>query len=279
MKTDLEEIKGLINEAKAIVIGAGSGLSAAAGFEYGGKAFKDNFEYMAKKYHVHDMYSAGFAPFESEEEFWGYWSKFIYLERYKDGAKPLYQELLRLMHDKNYFVITTNVDHQFQLAGFNKSRLFYTQGDYGLFQSTNPKNNHKTYDNEKTVREMVENTDPNTHEIPSYLIPVCPDDGYKMTTNLRCDDSFVQDDGWYKAYDRYEKFLSENRTGEVLYLELGVGYNTPVIIKYPFWKFTYSNPEARYVTVGLGDQGVPQEIKDRSYVLNMDLKEFTEVLL
>lgn len=278
MKKDLDEIKTLLNSSSAIVLGAGSGLSAAAGFEYGGETFEMYFSYMRKKYGARDMYSAGFAPFEDREEFWGYWSMFIYLERYKDGAKPLYQELYSLLKDKNYFVITTNVDHQFQLSGFHKERLFYTQGDYGLFQEENPKH-QITYDNKEMILKMIQNMDPITHKIPSSLIPRNQEGDY-LTTNLRCDDNFVEDSGWHKAYERYHAFIDEvqSQKEKVLYLELGVGYNTPVIIKYPFWRNTYENPNSRYVTVTLGDTAVPSEIKKQSYSLTMDLKEFIEGL-
>lgn len=265
-----EILKNLVDEADSIVIGAGAGLSAAAGFEYGGKTFLDNFTYMHDKYGYKDMYSAGFHHFNSLEEKWAYWSKMIYLNRYKCGARDLYKRLYDLVKDKNYFVITTNVDHQFQLAGFSKSRLFYMQGDYGLFQCSVPCHN-KTYDNEKEVLEMIKNIEDN--KIPTNLIPKCPKCGRPMTTNLRCDDTFVEDEGWHLAKKRFDTFIKENKNKKVLYLELGVGYSTPIWIKYPFIQNTYQNPNATYVCVDKGFIYVPDEIKERSYICKEDINK------
>ena len=270
---NVEKIKKLINEADAIVVGAGAGLSTAAGFEYGGKTFMDNFKYMYDNYGYQDMYSAGFHHFDSSEEKWGYWSKFIYLERYKDGAKPLYKKLLETLKNKNYFVITTNVDHQFQLAGFDKNRLFYTQGDYGLFQCSKPCHN-KTYDNKEMVLEMVEKQKDGI--IPSSLIPRCPICGREMETNLRSDDTFVEDDGWHKAKERYQRFLLKNKNKKILFLELGVGWNTPVIIKYPFIRMTYEFKDAYYVCINKGYNEIPNEIKDKSLLIDDDIKKIIE---
>lgn len=264
----IERLKKLINEADAIVIGAGAGLSTAAGFEYGGKSFLDNFKYMYDNYGCTDMYSAGFHHFDSSEEKWGYWSKFIYLNRYKDGAKKLYIDLYELIKDKNYFVITTNVDHQFQLSGFNKERLFYTQGDYGLFQCSIPCHK-KTYDNKNIVLQMVK--EQKNGIIPSTLIPKCPICGKEMDTNLRKDDTFVEDEGWHKASERYQKFLLDNRNKKILFLELGVGFNTPVIIKYPFMRMTYQFKNAYYVSINKGYNEIPEEIKDKSLLIDDDI--------
>ena len=269
----IEKLKKLINEVNAIVIGAGAGLSTAAGFEYGGKTFMDNFKYMYDNYGYQDMYSAGFHHFDSSEEKWGYWSKFIYINRHKDGAKPLYKKLLEIVKDKNYFVITTNVDHQFQLSGFDKNRLFYTQGDYGLFQCSKPCHN-KTYDNKEMVLEMVEKQKDGL--IPSSLIPKCPICGREMETNLRSDDTFVEDDGWHKAAERYQKFLLENKNKKILFLELGVGWNTPVIIKYPFIRMTYEFNDAFYVCINRGYNEIPNEIKDKSLLIDDDIYKIIE---
>lgn len=278
MNANYLAIKEILNQADAVVLGAGSGLSTAAGFSYSGETFDRYFSYMRDKYGVNDMYSAGFAPFEDEEEFWGYWAQFIYLERYATGAMPLYLDLWKLVKDKNYFVLTTNVDHQFQKAGFSKSRLFYTQGDYGLFQSVDP-HNKKTYDNKDWVLKAIKAIDPKTHKIPSSIIPICPDGGEKMTTNLRCDDNFVEDEGWHKAARRYEAFLSAHSKGKVLYLELGVGYNTPGIIKYPFMRFTYQNKKATYITVSKDRSLIPDEIVSQTIAVQADLSTFIETLL
>ena len=257
-----------MSDAEAIVIGAGAGLSAAAGFSYSGARFEKYFADFEKKYGFHDMYTGGFYPFPTEEEFWAYWSRHIYYNRYDQPAGEVYLALLRLVKDKNYFVITTNVDHRFQVAGFDKSRLFYTQGDYGLSQCAKPCCN-KTFDNEEQVRAMLR--EQRDMKIPSSLIPRCPVCGGPMTTNLRSDDKFVEDAGWHAAYERYAQFLKEYSGGRVLFLELGVGMNTPVIIKYPFWRMTYGNKKARYACINYGEAYAPEEIAPRSLCISADL--------
>ena len=271
-----EQLKKLINEADAIVIGAGAGLSTAAGFVYGGDYFLENFSDINKKYGYTDMYSAGFHNFKTLEEKWGYWSRFIYLQRYKEGAKKLYCDLLKVFKDKNYFVLTTNVDHQFQLAGFDKNRLFYTQGDYGLFQCEVPCHN-KTYDNYDSIMKMIKEQKDGI--IPTSLIPVCPVCGKRMTTNLRSDDSFVEDEGWVNSCKNYENFLNRNSDKKVLFLELGVGFNTPGIIKYPFIKMTYAFKDAFYVCMNLSDNYIPEKIKDKALQIDEDIKSVVEYLL
>ena len=265
------DLKKIINEAEAIVIGAGAGLSSAAGFEYGGNTFLNNFKYMNEKYGYIDMYSAGFHQFNSLEEKWAYWSKMIYLNRYKDGAKDLYIRLYNLIKDKNYFVITTNVDHQFILSNFSKDRIFYTQGDYGLFQCSKACHN-KIYDNKNIINEMINNI--HNHKIPSSLIPKCPICGAPLTTNLRCDDKFIEDEGWFKAKNNYIKFINENINKKIVFLELGVGYSTPVWIKYPFIKMTYAHKNAKYICIDKGDIYLPEEIKKQSIILNDDINKY-----
>ena len=264
----IDKLKSLIENADAIVIGAGAGLSTAAGFTYSGERFHENFHDFEAKYNFHDMYSGGFYPYASPEEFWAYWSRYIFINRYSDPPKPVYNELFELVKDKNYFVITTNVDHCFQKAGFDKQRLFYTQGDYGLFQCSVPCHN-KTYDNEEIVRKMVKNQ--RDMKIPSELLPKCPVCGKPMTMNLRSDDKFVVDDGWRAACKRYEDFIRKNKNKRILFLELGVGFNTPAIIKFPFMRMTYMNRKAVYACVNYGDAFSPDEIKDRSVVINEDI--------
>lgn len=264
----IELLKKRLNEADAVVIGAGAGLSSAAGFEYGGKYFLENFPDVNAKYGYTDMYSAGFHNFPTSEEKWGYWARFIYLQRYKEGSKPLYRQLFDLVKDKNYFALTTNVDHQFQLAGFDRKRLFYTQGDYGLFQCSTPCHN-KTYDNEKAIQEMRANL--KDGKIPTELIPRCPVCGKEMTTNLRSDDRFVEDLGWRLAAERYSKFLEDNKNKKILFLELGVGWNTPAIIKYPFIRMTYQYKNAFYVCVNNGENYVPEELSEKSLIIEEDL--------
>ena len=214
------------------------------------------------------MYKGGFYAYSSPEEHWAYWSRNILINRYQDAPKPVYEELYNLVKDKDYFVITTNVDHCFQKAGFDKRRLFYTQGDYGLFQCSVPCHD-KTYDNEELIRRMV--AEQKDMKIPSELLPRCPVCGKPMTMNLRCDDTFVQDGGWYEACDRYEKFIERHKDKRVVYLELGVGGNTPVIIKYPFWRLTNQNPKATYVCINFGEAMCPPQIEDRSICINEDI--------
>ena len=264
----LERLRNALQDCDAVIIGAGAGLSAAAGFIYDGERFEKNFSDFEQKYGFHDMYSGGFYPYDSLEEHWAYWSRYILLNRYQDAPKPVYKDLLTLVRDKDYFVLTTNVDHQFQKAGFDKKRLFYTQGDYGLFQCSEPCC-QETWDNEEIVRQMVEQQ--HDMRIPSELVPHCPHCGKPMTQNLRCDDTFVEDEGWHKAAERYENFLRTRQGQKILFLELGVGYNTPVIIKYPFWRMTAKNPNAVYACVNQGQAYCPEEIEKQSICMDGDI--------
>ena len=271
----IERLKEALQNCDAVVIGAGSGLSTAAGFTYTGERFEQHFSDFAQKYGIRDMYSGGFYPFPTQEEFWAYWSRYIYINRYQDAPKPVYDDLLKLVQDKDYFVITTNVDHCFQKAGFDKKRLFYTQGDYGLFQCSEPCC-QETFDNEAVIREMVKRQ--KNMKIPTELLPTCPHCGKPLTMNLRSDNKFVEDEGWHRAAERYEDFLRTRAGGKILFLELGVGYNTPVIIKYPFWQMTAKNPEATYVCVNQGQAVCPQEIKQRSICLDADIGQILQNL-
>ena len=283
MTEKIEKLKQALFEAEIIVIGAGSGLSTSAGFTYSGERFEKYFSDFAVKYGFHDMYSGGFTPFESLEERWAYWSRYIMINRYMDPPKPVYKDLFSLVKDKDYFVITTNVDHCFQKAGFDKNRLFYTQGDYGLFQCSEPCH-EETYDNEKQIRAMWEFRD--EMKVPTELVPRCPVCGKPMSMNLRADHTFVTDKGWYKASKQYEKFLQTRNiigpqgqqehqadSGKVLFLELGVGGNTPGIIKYPFWQMTEKNPNAGYACINSGEAAVPLKIEKQSICINDDIGE------
>ena len=207
------------------MIGAGAGLSASAGFDYSGARFTKYFSDFAEKYGIRDMYTGGFYPFSTLEEYWAYWSRYVLINRYQDAPKPVYAALRKLVQGRDYFVITTNVDHCFQKAGFDKKRLFYTQGDYGLFQCSEPCC-QETFENEAQIRAMVERQE--DMKIPPELLPRCPHCGKPMTMNLRADASFVEDEGWHRAAERYENFLRTRAGGKTLFLELGVGYNTPV---------------------------------------------------
>ncbi len=280
----VKALKEAMDDADAIVVGAGAGLSTSAGLTYSGKRFMSIFSDFHKEYGITDMYSGGFYPFPSPEIMWAWWSRHIYFNRYVDPPKPVYSNLLSILDGNDYFVVTTNVDHQFQRAGFDKKRLFYTQGDYGLFQSTDP-NNHRTYDNEIQISAMLESQgfvkdgsgiyrsppDGVSMKIDPELIPICPDDGMPMTLNLRSDDSFVEDDGWRSASARYSDYLRRHEGQSVLYLEIGVGSNTPVIVKYPFWFRTWKDPKARYACLNYGETYCPKDISDRSICIDGDV--------
>ena len=272
----IPKLKTALDEADAVVIGAGAGLSTSAGFTYNGERFQKYFADFEAKYGFHDMYSGGFYPYDSPEEHWAYWSRYIRINRYTDAPKPVYEELLRLVKDKDYFVITTNVDHCFQKAGFDKKRLFYTQGDYGLFQCSEPCC-QETWDNEAVIRQMV--AEQKDMKIPSALIPRCPHCGKPLTMNLRSDDRFVEDEGWHAAAGRYANFLRTREGQKILFLELGVGYNTPVIIKYPFWQMTAKNPRATYACINRGEVFCPDEIADRAICVDGDIGEAIEKVL
>ena len=286
---EIAKLREILDSAECVVVGAGAGLSASAGFSYSGGRFRKYFSDFEAKYHFHDMYSGGFADFSSLEENWAYWSRFIYINRYLDAPLPVHEKLFELVRGKDYFVITTNVDHCFQKAGFDKKRLFYTQGDYGLFQCCVPCHK-KTYDNEEIVRKMLisqgfgfkdsENKkdgglifpeNPLKMEIPSELVPHCPVCGKPMSMNLRCDGTFVEDDGWHEAARRYQDFLEKHKNARTLFLELGVGGNTPGIIKYPFWNLVHQNKNAFYASLNMEKEEIPIEIKARSVLIKGDI--------
>ena len=274
-----------IEECDAVVFGAGAGLSEAAGFTYEGERFDRYFHDFAEKYHFTDMYSGGFYPYQTLEEYWAYWSRYIYINRYMDAPKPVYESLYELLKDKDYFVLTTNVDHRFQKAGFDKRRLFYTQGDYGLFQCSVPCSGN-TFDNESVIREMVEaqgyviGSDSILYlpegsapkmTIPPELVPHCPICGSHVSMNLRADHTFAEDEGWHRASRRYKEYLCSHRKKRVLFWEAGVGFNTPGIIKYSFWRMTREWKEALYVCINYGEAYVPDEIKEKSISINGDI--------
>ena len=281
----VERLKGALREADAVIVGAGAGLSASAGFVYVGERFDRYFGDFAGKYHFRDMYSGGFYPYDTLEEHWAYWSRYIYINRYMNAPKPVYEQLHRLLSGKEYFVLTTNVDHCFQKAGFDKARLFYTQGDYGLFQCSQPCH-AATYENEETVRKMVEAQGYVIGEkgelllpegvtpkmsVPAELVPYCPRCKKTMSMNLRADDTFVEDEGWHRAAGRYQEFLHRHQKGKVLFLELAVGYNTPTIVKYSFWRMAYEWEDALYACLNYGEAFAPDEIKKKSICINGDI--------
>jgi NAD-dependent SIR2 family protein deacetylase len=273
---NIQKLQQTLQKADAVIVGAGAGLSTSAGFTYSGERFQQHFADFIGKYGFTDMYSAGFYPFPTEEEHWAYWSRHIYYNRYVPASKPVYDILLKLLKDKDYFVITTNVDHQFQKAGFDKQRLFYTQGDYGLFQCAKPCH-QKTYDNEEWVKRMI--AEQMDMRIPTELVPRCPVCGEKMKVNLRADETFVEDEGWHAASERYTEFIRRHKDGKVLFLDLGSGGNTPVIFKIPFIRWTMQNPIAIYATVNLGEAFTVDQIADRSIVINADINDVLDTLL
>ncbi len=272
----IKMLKAAVDGADAVLIGAGAGLSTAAGYTYSGERFEKHFSDFRQKYGFDNMYYGGFYPYKSEEEFWAFWSRYIYINRYCEIPKNTYSKLLELVKGKEYFVLTTNVDHCFQRAGFDKDRLFYTQGDYGLFQCSVPCHK-KTYNNEEIVKKMY--AEQKNMKIPSELVPKCPVCGEPMTMNLRSDDKFVEDDGWYAASSRYTDFLTSYKNTNIVFLELGVGYNTPVIIKYPFWNMTDKNKKATYACINFGEASAPVEIEKRSICIDCDIDRAMEDLL
>ena len=266
----IEALKTALEKADALLVGAGAGLSASAGFTYSGERFEKNFADFHAKYGFSDMYTGGFYPYTTPEEHWAYWSRYIMINRYADAPKPVYENVRKLVDRKNYFVLTTNVDHCFQKAGFDKERLFYTQGDYGLFQCSEPCH-QATYDNEAQVRAMYERQ--KDMRIPSELIPYCPRCGKPMSMNLRSDSTFVEDAGWHTAAQRYADFLTTYKDGRILFLELGVGANTPGIIKYPFQQMTANNPQAIYACINYGEADCFDEIRERAICIDGDIGE------
>ena len=288
----INKLRETLNGAEAVIVGAGAGLSASAGFIYTGERFRNYFVDFAEKYHFNNMYTGGFYPYKTLEEYWAYWSRYIYINRYMDAPKPVYENLYGLVKDKDYFVLTTNVDHCFQKAGFDEKRLFYTQGDYGLFQCSGPCH-QETYGNGEVIRRMVEaqgyviavngalalpaGITPRM-TVPSELIPYCPKCGRPMGMNLRSDDTFVEDGGWHSASERYWDFLHRHQNRKVLFLEAAVGFNTPGIIKYSFWRMTKEWENAVYVCLNRGEAYAPDEIKDKSLCINGDIGEILDIL-
>lgn len=267
---ELERLAAALDAADAVLVGAGAGLSTAAGLTYSGPRFRERFSDFIERYGFTDMYSGGFFPFPSEEECWAYWSRYIKINRYDPVPTPLYEQLLQTLGEKDFFVLTTNVDHCFQRAGFPKGRLFYTQGDYGLWQCSVPCH-ARTYDNKDVVPRMA--AEQRDMRVPTELVPRCPVCGAPMTMNLRADDTFVEDEGWHAAAARYQDFVRRHQGSRLLLLEIGVGANTPVIIKYPFWCMAAENSRATYACVNLGEAVAPAEISERSVLLDMGASE------
>ena len=268
-----------IKEADCVIVGAGAGASAAAGLTYSGSRFTDNFAEFIEKYgkeYMPDMYAAGFYPFPTQEAKWGYWSKHSMINRFLPEALPLYKQLYELVKDKDYFVLTTNVDHQFQKAGFEEARIFATQGDYGEIQCE--KDCHQTvYQAEKIFRQMDQAR--KNCEVPTYMVPRCPICGGNMTMHLRCDNHFAEDEAWHEAADRYADFLDSLDGKKVVLLELGVGFNTPVIIRLPFEKLARENNKITLIRLNLNEAVVPASLGERAIGIIADMKQSVDDLV
>lgn len=281
----IKKIQSALAEADAVIIGAGAGLSTSAGFTYTGERFHKYFFDFEEKYGFHDMYTGGFYPYHALEEHWAYWSRYIYINRYLDAPRNTYANILEVVKNKDYFVLTTNVDHCFQKAGFDHKRLFYTQGDYGLFQCSGPCCK-ETFDNKEIIINMLMEQgfsieSDGTLKLPeqgklkmtvsSSVLPVCPHCGKPLTMNLRSDDTFVEDTGWNKAAMCYDQFLQRHKGLKMVFFELGVGYNTPVIIKYPFWQMTAKNPNATYICINDSEAFCPEDIERQAICIDDDI--------
>lgn len=271
----IEEIRKLIKNADYVLIGAGAGLSTSAGIEYSGKRFEENFSDFIKKYHFTDMYSSGFYDFETEEEKWAYWSKHMYINNIGMKATKLYQDIFDLIKEKDYFVITTNVDDQFFKAEFDKKRVFATQGSYRYIQCSHACHN-KIYDATEMVKEMIDKIQ--DCKIPTKLIPFCPVCGGKMEVNLRKDIYFVQDDNWYEQNTKYEEFLEKAKNKKTVLLELGVGFNTPTIIRFPFEEMIYQNSNWNLVRFNKSDSTIVLNIQNRTIEVEEDINKIVKKL-
>lgn len=268
LNNNIENIKKLIDEAEYVLIGGGAGLSSSAGIEYSGKRFEDTFKEFIEKYHFTDMYTSGFYDFKTQEEKWAYWAKHMYINDIGMKATNLYKEILELVKNKKYFVITTNVDDQFYKAGFDKDRIFATQGSYAYIQCSCACHD-KIYNATDMVKEMVENI--KDCKIPSELVPKCPVCGENMEVNLRKDAYFVQDDNWYRQDEKYGKFLDNTKDKKVLLLELGVGFNTPGIIRLPFEQMVYNNDKWNLVRINKDNTSTFLEIEDKIIKIKDDI--------
>lgn len=271
----IEEFKNALESAEAVVIGAGAGFSDAAGIKYVGKRFTDNFQDFIKKYNMEDLYTSSFYPFKTQEERWAYWAKHVSLNRFETPATKLYTDLFDLVRDKNYFIITTNVEHQFWKANFPNEKIFATQGDYGYIQCAKGCHN-KLYDNDSLVANMISAT--KDCKIPSSLVPKCPVCGGEMDINVRKDRYFVQDEDWDIAYNNYEKFIENNENKKIVFIELGVGYNTPGIIRYPFEQMTNKNDKAVLIRLNKDYPQGPIENKSKTISFTEDMMEVIERL-
>lgn len=266
----------MIQKADYVLMGAGAGLSTAAGAVYGGTWFEKNFKEFKEKYgngpYMQDMYSAGFHPYPDEESFWGYWSKQAILGGIDLDVTPLYKDILKLLKDKRTFCLSTNADGQFRKAGYKEEQIFCTQGDYFHIQCQKACH-QRTYNAVKLFKQMDQAR--KNCQIPTYMVPKCPICGGPMTMNLRCDQYFVQDEAWYQAEKRFGDFLNEALKSQkkLLLLELGVGFNTPTIIRFPFEKLVKENKQVNLIRLNLNEAVIPESIEQQAVGINKDIKQ------
>lgn len=266
----------MIQKADYVLMGAGAGLSTAAGAVYGGTWFEKNFKEFKEKYgngpYMQDMYSAGFHPYPDEESFWGYWSKQAILGGIDLDVTPLYKDILKLLKDKRIFCLSTNADGQFQKAGYKEEQIFCTQGDYFHIQCQKACH-QRTYNAVKLFKQMDQAR--KNCQIPTYMVPKCPICGGPMTMNLRCDQYFIQDEAWYQAEKRFGDFLNEALKSQknLLLLELGVGFNTPTIIRFPFEKLVKENKQVNLIRLNLNEAVIPESIEQQAVGINKDIKQ------
>ncbi|RTR40564.1 Sir2 silent information regulator family NAD-dependent deacetylase [Shewanella canadensis] len=267
--------RALLQECDAVLIGAGSGLSTAAGLEYGGERFQRHFPDYIAKYGMTDMYSAGFYPFASLQDKWGFRSRQVKLNRYDAKVGDVYLKLLDLVRHKPYFIITTNVDAQFERAGFDKRNIFAVQGDYGKFQCTVPCHN-KLYDNESQISAMA--AQQADCQIPSELVPYCPNCGEPMMLHVRIDNTFVENSNWHAAKQGYSEFLGQFHNQKLLLLELGVGFNTPTIIRFPFEQFSRQFPHTHLIRLNKDDARSQDKLKAHNLLVEDDICQWLNKL-
>ena len=223
---------------------------------------------MLQKYGFTDLYSSSFYDFETEEEKWAYFAKHIYFACTGMEGTKLYKNIYEAIKDKEYFVITTNVDDQFYKSGFDKNKIFRVQGSYRYIQCSKACHD-KLYDDTEMVKDMIKATDKEL-KIPSSLVPICPVCFEYMEPNLRKDEYFVEDENWHKQSMAYRDFLERNKDKKLLLLEFGVGFNTPGIIRYPFEKLTKVHEKWKLVRFNK-ELKCFADLKDRFVGITQDL--------
>ena len=276
---DIEKIKNILSKADYVLIGAGAGLSTAAGNTYSGERFEKNFKSFIDKYNFTDLYTSGFYNFKTEEEKWAYWFKHIYIANIGLPVLPLYKKLYDYLENskKDYFIITTNVDDCFYKAGFSPNKIFRPQGSYKILQCQ--KACHPgLYDYTDKIEKALKYIDEKNCILPTEYVPKCPKCGGKMFCNIRCDDYFVEGDEFKKGQKNYVEFLEKIKGKKVALLELGVGYNTPVIIRFPFEKMTSKNKDFHLIRLNMNELDCMFDLGDRVTLIPGDMKEALELI-